>query len=333
MEIIAKVLDNSYPIIIDRNVIRDINKYFIMPNKVLVVYDENVDQCFLDNLTSNILSEVYIFTVKGEESKNFCTYKALLETLMKNNFTRSDLVISLGGGATSDICGFVSGTYKRGLNLIHIPTTTLAMVDASVGGKCAIDFKGVKNSVGMFYLPKLVLIDLDTLNSLPDNLFNEGLVEALKCGLIGDRKLIELLKDTKNIKKNLVEIIYRAIMVKNYYVSIDFYDKSERKYLNFGHTLAHALEAHSEFNVLHGEAVAYGMVKLLKGSLKEETKKILDNLGVKYDYDVKLDDLMPFVLQDKKKDDDYLSLVLLDEANKPYIKKIEISEIKSIVNE
>ena len=325
MEIIAKVLDKTYPIIIGKGLIKNINRYYTFPKNVLIVYDENVGGEFLDDLVDNIMSDVKIYIAKGESSKNFDTYKDIVKVLTLNEFSRSDVIISLGGGATSDLCGFVAATYKRGINLILIPSTTLAMVDASIGGKNAIDFMGVKNNVGTFYLPNLVLIDENILNSLPNEVFNEGLVEALKCGLIKDVELFNLFKG--NIKENITKIIAHSIEVKNYFVSKDFYDKNERRYLNFGHTLAHAIEAKTGFEARHSEAVAYGMVKMTNGKLKEDVKEILDKLDIKYDFNYDISDLRPFILQDKKIDGGLINLVMVDEIGKPYIKKVSIDEL------
>lgn len=326
MEIISKVLDKEYKIVIGRNILKDINKYYVLPNKVMIIYDEGVSVDYLDLLTSNILGEVYVFASLAEKSKNIETYSAIIRQLIKNEFSRSDLIIALGGGATCDLAGFVASSYKRGINLILSPTTTLSMVDASIGGKNAIDFSGIKNSVGSFYLPKLVLIDLDTLSSLDKKIYNEGLVEAVKMGLIKDKSLFDLFFG--DINKNIEEIIIKSINAKNSFVERDFYDKGVRKYLNFGHTLAHALEAYTNYEVSHASAVAFGIIKLLKGDLKKNTKEIFDKLEVRYEFDVDLGELIKFIKQDKKIEDDYLDFVLVEEIEKPFIKRVKIEEIK-----
>ena len=325
MEIIANVNDKTYPIIIDKDLIKNINRYYAFPEKVLIIVDENVPSEYLDSLVDNVLSDVSIYYVNGEESKNFDTYKDILKVLTSNEFSRSDALVALGGGATCDLAGFVAATYKRGLHLILSPTTSLSMIDASIGGKNAIDFLGVKNNIGTFYLPDLVLIDLSILDSLSNEIFNEGLVEGIKCGLIKDPILFELFK--KDVRSNIAEIIKRSIEVKNYFVSHDFYDKGERRFLNFGHTFAHALEAYSNFTISHASSVSYGMMRLTCGKLHDELKEVLDKLSIKYEFDVDINNLLPFIYQDKKIENGMINLVMVSEIGKPFIKKVSITEL------
>ena len=324
MNICSKISNQEYEILIGNGLIKNIQKYVIIPPKVLIVYDRLVDDDFLESLTG-LTKETYLYEVKVKESKkSFKEYKKILSVLIKNEFSKNDMIIALGGGVVTDLCGFVASSYKRGIKLLSLPSTTLSMVDASIGGKNGINFKGIKNSVGSFYLPYKVIIDLDVLKSLDERNFNSGLVEAIKCGLIKDNELFNLFLG--DINNNLEEIIYRAIKVKCDLVEKDFYDKNERKLLNFGHTFAHAIEAKMNFKVLHGEAVAFGINKMLQGEIKEEVNKIFDKLNIKYDFNYSIMDLIDFIKQDKKVYDDFIDLVVVDEIGKGYIKKMNIAE-------
>ena len=182
--------------------------------------------------------------------------------LSENGFSRKDNIVALGGGLTSDLAGYIASTYMRGMNFYIISTTLLADVDASIGGKVAINFNNVKNLVGSFYEPKKVIIDPTLLKSLDDRLFFEGLVEAIKMAMTFDKDLfefIEKLSNRKEVEKHISEIIYRSLLIKKDVVEKDVKEENLRKTLNFGHTVGHALEMLYQGSKYHGECVAIGM--------------------------------------------------------------------------
>ena len=194
----------------------------------------------------------------GEEQKSITTYAMVLEELAQRRLDRSAVLVGIGGGATTDLTGFLAATYLRGVDWVAVPTTVAAMVDAAVGGKTGLNLGNGKNLVGAFNSPNRVIVDLSWLKTLGERDRNAGLAEAVKCGFIADPKILELFES--GVTSNLEEIITRAISVKARVVSADFKENFEREALNYGHTLGHAIERHSRYSLRHGEAVAVGMV-------------------------------------------------------------------------
>jgi len=279
MEIKVKTIDYEYSVYVGYNLLDKCEEYISFPNKTLILTDDNIPEEYVNKLANKALNACICTVKNGEASKSFETYQEVMKVLMENEFTRKDLLISLGGGVIGDLGGFVASTYKRGIRFINVPTTTLSMVDSSIGGKNGINFLGYKNMVGSFYQPEMVIADLSTLESLPRRHFYSGLIEALKSGLIGDSELFELFFD--DVNDYLEEIIVRSINVKKKVVEIDPYEKGLRKILNYGHTFGHALESYCSLKDLyHGEAVGIGMYLLLKGRLKEKLEDILGMFSV-----------------------------------------------------
>ena len=200
----------------------------------------------------------------GERSKTAQTYFSLLNALAENGLTRSDCIVALGGGVTGDLAGFAAATYQRGVHYVQIPTTLLAAVDSSVGGKTAIDLPAGKNLAGAFYQPSLVLCDYDTLNTLPEDVFTDGCAEVIKYGVIWSEGLFERLKAP--IRPQLEMVIARCVEIKRDVVQQDEFDTGVRGLLNFGHTIGHAVEKCSDFAVSHGRAVAIGMALITKAA-------------------------------------------------------------------
>ena len=203
----------------------------------------------------------------GERSKNIDTFSEILSFLAENRVTRSDLVVALGGGVVGDVTGFASACYLRGVSYIQIPTTLLAAVDSSVGGKTAIDLRAGKNLAGSFYQPSLVLCDTDTLMTLPDAVFSDGCAEVVKYAMYGNAALFEeLCKD--GVKNQLLHVISTCVSMKRDVVCADEFDRGGRQILNFGHTFGHAVERCSDYAVSHGSAVAIGMAMMTRAAVK-----------------------------------------------------------------
>lgn len=195
----------------------------------------------------------------GEQHKTLATYGAILEFLAENRITRSDCLVALGGGVAGDMAGFAAATYQRGIDFIQVPTTFLAASDASVGGKTAVDLAAGKNLVGAFWQPRAVICDTDTFSSLPENTFLDGAAETLKHGLIADEDFFRFLMEA-DMRDNLEQVVRRNVEIKAAVVAEDEREQGKRKLLNFGHTLGHAIEKCSGYQVSHGHAVAIGMV-------------------------------------------------------------------------
>ena len=237
--------------------------------RFFIVTDDNVSKYYLEPVIESIqqVSKTieYIILPAGEKNKNLDTVNQCYEKLIENNFDRNDVLIALGGGVVGDLTGFVAATYLRGVRFIQIPTSLLAMVDSSIGGKTGVDYNSYKNMVGSFHQPSLVYMNLETLTTLPDREYYSAMAEIIKHGLISDYKYfiwlisrsIEILSKNYDVVK---EMIARSCIIKKEIVERDPKEAGERALLNFGHTIGHSIEKLKEFTVLHGECVAIGMV-------------------------------------------------------------------------
>lgn len=290
--------------------------------KAVIISDSNIFPIYGQIITESLLSSGYdvntfIFPA-GEASKNIHTYTSILTFLAENHVTRSDVIIALGGGVTGDMAGFTAATYLRGIPYVQIPTSLLAMVDSSVGGKTAIDLTVGKNLVGAFYQPSLVLCDIDALQSLPNDVFLEGCAEIIKYAILYDAKLFDhLYAHTTSFDREYV--ISRCVELKRDVVAMDEYDKGARQKLNLGHTFGHSIEALSEFTISHGKAVSIGMVIAAKAGCAlnicsfQTQSKILDilsafGLPTTTEYDAQV--LTQVALSDKKRFGDHINLII-----------------------
>lgn len=237
--------------------------------KICIVTETKVSSFYLEdvrNVIEPVCRELITFVFpEGEQHKNLDTVKNLYECLIEHKFDRKDLLVALGGGVTGDLTGFAAATFLRGIDFIQVPTTLLAQVDSSIGGKTGVDFNAYKNMVGAFHMPKLVYININTLKTLPEREFNCGLGEIIKHGLIKDRNYLAFISENRiGIKERrpdiLKEMIYGSCMIKKGVVERDPKEQGERAMLNFGHTLGHAIEKKMDFTMLHGECVALGSI-------------------------------------------------------------------------
>ena len=357
-EIKFKSLTNNYSIIIGNNILGYLNERIKLlcpkTKKIAVIFDRNVPQKFRTTLKKKLKNyQLLFFTFNSsEKSKNFNTVNFFLKKLLSNNFNRSDLLISLGGGVTGDVVGFVASIYKRGLNFINVPTTLLAQVDAAIGGKTGVNSKFGKNLIGSFYQPKLVLNDSAFLDSLSKKEMICGYAEILKHSIINDKNFFNWLKrKTHSIlnktRSDLEYAIKKSCEIKMMFASKDVNEKDLRMTLNFGHTFAHAIEVKNDYskNITHGEAVLSGMILAIKLSLTKKIckRKILNEVEDLYkknklDYTIKnfrseqsIKNLIPFIKNDKKNDDEKINFILLKsigKTTKPNSQKISISNIK-----
>ena len=236
---------------------------------VMIVSDDSVwplyGETVQESLSDAGFSVCRFVFPHGESSKCAKTWLALLDALCENRLTRADAVVALGGGVVGDLTGFAASAYLRGIGFIQIPTTLLAMVDSSVGGKTAIDLPAGKNLAGTFYQPWLVLCDPDCLDSLPDEIFRDGCAEVIKYAVLGSRELFALLADIPS-GKGLEEVTARCVEMKRDFVQSDELDRGARQMLNLGHTFGHAVEASSRFTLSHGKSVAIGMAMILRAA-------------------------------------------------------------------
>lgn len=325
----VKMNEFIYDVIIEKGCLNEVNKYLDLNRKVLIVTDSGIPKEYIDKLIKQI-DDPYLYEIEqGEISKSFANYAKILDFLICNSFTRTDCVIALGGGVCGDLAGFVASTYMRGITFYNIPTTLLSQVDSSIGGKTAIDKLGYKNVIGAFYPPSKVLIDSNALKTLDQRQFNAGLVEAIKMGATNDASLFNLIKNSKNINDDIDLVIKKALTVKKNVVEEDPKEKYLRKVLNFGHTIGHAIESCGKFNdLLHGECVGLGMLYLSKGNVYQEIKEVLEKYHLPVSCDISAEELYQYILLDKKRSSNTITIILCNRIGEFEIKKILLEDIK-----
>ena len=313
--------------------------------KVGIITDDTVEGLYANHVAQELVSqgyEVKLFSFPhGEESKHIGTLSEILEYFAQNHFTRKDVFISIGGGVAGDITGLAAALYMRGIQFIQVPTTLLSMVDASVGGKTAVDLIAGKNLVGAFWQPSLVVADTNIVANLPKDIFAEGMAEVIKSDLIANAGIIGwVLLGTLNV--HLAETIESCIRMKQGVVEQDEYEtKGLRKVLNMGHTVAHAIEKLSEYKVSHGVAVATGLVweatishylGLCNQSLVDEIRHAVDCYNLYYDVPYSVADMVEAMRSDKKNEDSKIDFVFPITYGKWEERKLEQKELNDIIN-
>ena len=303
---------------------------------VLVVTDTNVAPHYLER-TENTLKNAGFSVIseiipEGEPSKNLVNYEKLLRRMAAAHLTRADTVVALGGGVTGDLAGFAAASYLRGIRLVQVPTTLLAMVDSSVGGKTAVDLPEGKNLVGAFHQPALVLCDLDTLDTLPQAVFREGCAEVIKTAILFDRPLFEDLK-RDGLNFNRESVIARCVEHKRDIVAEDEFETGSRKLPNLGHTLGHAVEKCSGYAVAHGAAVAIGTAAMARAFCREDGEEIhavLQKFGLPLTTEFTPEELAEAALADKKRQGDTVTLVVPTAVGKCELCRLPVSELQSV---
>ena len=304
-------------------------------SKIFILVDDNTSQYCLQHLLNNLATEVEIEIIElesGEVHKNISTCNEVWAALSELGADRKSIIINLGGGVISDLGGFVACTFKRGIDFINIPTTLLSMVDASIGGKNGVDLGNLKNQIGIIREPKAVIVDTQFLNTLPQNEMRSGLAEMLKHGLIFDKKYWDKFKDLKSLNTdNLNELIHQSIEIKNEIVCEDLTENGIRKSLNFGHTLGHAIESYflendNKTSLLHGEAIAVGMIlesfisrekELLTNEEYQEIKYIINDIFERVEFSqIDIEKIIELLIFDKKNEFGKVQFALLDGIGK-----------------
>lgn len=327
MQFYGHGIDGKYPIIFDHNAHLHFDKYIDFSRRIVLIVDRNVPEKFYQQFASCLIYKLDI----SEAMKNYEIVGNIISFLMKEKINRDDIIVSIGGGITSDIVGFLTSIYKRGVNWINIPTTVLAMCDATVGGKTAINFNGYKNMIGTINFPQMVIIDLTVLKTLNERQIYNGLCEALKMGLTLDKEIIYLLSD---YKKNMSKIIKKCIRAKDKIVKKDYFDTNLRHVLNFGHTIGHAYEMLAEkenIDILHGEAVLFGM----RYMVSDEVLPIIDNyikqFKINFDHKFSHKQLIKQVMNDKKNAFEKIGIVYLTSINNYEIRYIDEIKLQQIL--
>ena len=341
-------IEDSFGALVDA-----LEPFALADRKVCIVTDSNVNPLYgaeVEDMIGAISGECvrYVFPA-GEESKTLDTVKEIYKFLIGNHFNRKDLLIALGGGVVGDLTGYTAATYLRGIEFIQIPTTLLSQADSSIGGKTGVDFDGYKNMVGAFYMPRLVYMNMATLQSLNDRQFYSGFAEVMKSALIKDGNFYEWLIDQmyeicERDVETLSEMVERSCIIKKLVVEKDPLEKGDRALLNFGHTIGHAIEKYMNFTMTHGECVALGCVAAAFISWKknwlsmDEYYEIRD-MFVPFYLPISIDNLdIEKVLQltksDKKAENGYIKFILLKKVGKALIDKtVTDDEIRQALQE
>lgn len=338
MKLYVDLKEHGYPIYIERGILdkaaEKIGEVY-QGKKIMIISDDQVYSYYGEKLKESLSERYQCFECvipHGESSKSIHTLPGVYSQLLQAKLSRTDLIIALGGGVVGDLAGFVAATYLRGIKFVQIPTSILAQVDSSVGGKVAVDLPEGKNLVGAFYQPKMVLIDPNVLDTLPERYVIDGMGEVIKYGCIKDAALFDKLEACGSyevLKEHMPEIIATCVDIKRRVVQEDEFDTGERLLLNFGHTLAHAIEQYYHYKrESHGEAVAIGMYQitqiseewgLTKSGQAKRIRKMLEAYKLPTSAGIPMVELREAMRLDKKNLNDELKIVLLDKIGEAYV--------------
>ena len=330
MIIPVRTASGSYDIILERGALQKAGDLLPLDRRVLIVTDDGVPAQYTQMVAAACKTPVLVTLPQGEATKQMDSLTKLLTTMVENDFTRTDCVVAVGGGVMGDLAGFAASVYMRGIDFYNIPTTLLSQVDSSIGGKTAIDFMGLKNIVGAFYPPKRVIIDPDTLSTLPDRQLSNGLAEALKMSLTSDPELFDIMETADLQDPQVLDtVIARSLAVKRQVVEQDEHEGGLRKILNFGHTLAHAVESIFDMQTYyHGECVAIGMVPMCSDAVRQRLLPVLDKLHLPTQLPGQADALIQACRHDKKMSGKDITIVYVPEIGSFALEKIPFEEME-----
>ncbi len=328
-EMVVSTSVGEYAIHIQRGGLHRAGDLFSLNRKVLVVSDSGVPEEYAMTVASQCDEAVLFVFEQGEESKCMDTYEGILQALVSNRFTRTDCIVAVGGGVVGDVAGFAAATYMRGIDFYNIPTTVLAQVDASIGGKTAVDFEGYKNLVGAFCSPKGVLIDTDLLQTLSHRQIANGVAEIIKMALTHDAELFAMMETESHVTETMIR---RALQVKKQVVEADERETGLRKVLNFGHTLGHAIES-VDNRYYHGECVALGMIPMCSVAVRERLLPMLERWGLPTNCVTNADAILEACRHDKKVDGNAITVVYVPEIGAFELKTISFLEWEWMIRE
>ena len=320
----------DYDILVERGLLKEAGQHLNLNRRVLVVTDSGVPAEYAETVAAQCKDAVIYTVEQGEASKSLETFGLLLGAMLEHGFSRKDCVVAVGGGVVGDLAGFVASAYMRGVDFYNIPTTLLAQIDSSIGGKTAVNFGGVKNIVGSFYQPKRVLIDPDLLKTLPPRQISNGLAEAIKMSLTSDKELFELL-ETCDVGENLEEIIIRSLRIKQSVVEQDERESGIRRILNFGHTIGHGIESSRGMRDLyHGECVALGMLPMCGETLRPRVIAVLKRCGLYRTLTYDWEEIAEAAFHDKKADGNTVAVTTVDEAGSFRMETVDRKDLISM---
>ena len=325
---------NSYPIVIGRGILGQVNEFFNLNRNVFIITDDGVPNKYSDKVASLCKNPTVKVIKQGEDSKSMRVLEDVLLAMSDFGLERGDCVVAVGGGVVGDLAGFAASVYMRGVDFYNVPTTLLSQVDSSIGGKTAVNLGRVKNSVGAFKQPKAVLVDIDTLSTLPSRHLANGMAEIIKMAATSNKKLFETLeqKSKNDIYDNIEQTVTEALMIKKSVVEEDEHETGLRKILNFGHTLGHAIESEEGLcGLLHGECVALGMLAITEGSVKDRLKSLIRNVGLPTEYHGNLEEAFSYLSHDKKCTGGKVNAILCPKIGSYEIVKMSWEEFRNTV--
>ena len=338
MKLTMKLNRSGYDIILKRGCLRNLHQFTNVQNrKVFVLTDSGVPAQYAQTVAAQCPDSTVYTVPQGEGSKSLKVYGQVLQAMLDFGMTRKDLLVAVGGGVVGDLGGFCAATFMRGIEFAQCPTTTLSQVDSSIGGKTAVDLGETKNIVGAFWQPCVVLIDPDTLDTLPRRQYVNGLAEALKAGIIADPELFALF-EKGNVEDNIEEIIYRSLQVKKRVVEQDERETGMRACLNFGHTIGHGIEAVKGIRgrrtngLYHGECVALGMLPMIEDKqLVKRTRAVMRTLGLPVRTGVDKHKVLGYMQHDKKSRGDSITVIRVPGLGCWRADKIAVSELGGLL--
>ncbi|NLW78596.1 MAG: 3-dehydroquinate synthase [Ruminococcaceae bacterium] len=332
MKLTAALGPASYDVIIKPGTLARVHRLANLRRRVMVVSDDGVPAKYVKALLQQCDEGHSCILPQGEGGKSIESWQAILARMLDAGFDRHDLVVAVGGGVPGDVAGFAAASYMRGIDWLQVPTTTMAQIDASVGGKTAVNLGGTKNVAGAFHQPRLVVADSNTLKTLPPRHMANGLAEALKTALIGDADLFELMEQ-KDIAQNLERILYLALRYKIGVVERDATEQGERRLLNFGHTIGHGIEAAGgPQGLLHGECVALGMLPMIESkTLLRRTRAVMRKLGLPLKYTADPDTVLHYMQRDKKREGDRYTIVRVKTLGEGALETVTFDELRLLV--
>ena len=338
MKLTMKLNRSGYDIILKRGCLSNLHQFTNVQNrKVFVLTDSGVPAQYAQTVAAQCPDSTVYTVPQGEGSKSLKVYGQVLQAMLEFGMTRKDLLVAVGGGVVGDLGGFCAATFMRGIEFAQCPTTTLSQVDSSIGGKTAVDLGETKNIVGAFWQPCVVLIDPDTLDTLPRRQYVNGLAEALKAGIIADPELFALF-EKGNVEDNIEEIIYRSLQVKKRVVEQDERENGMRACLNFGHTIGHGIEAVKGIRgrrtngLYHGECVALGMLPMIEDKqLVKRTRAVMRTLGLPVRTGVDKHKVLGYMQHDKKSRGDSITVIRVPGLGCWRADKIAVSELGGLL--
>lgn len=329
MQLYVNTSGTGYNITLERGAVSKANQYFNLKRRVMIVTDDGVPEQYARTVAEQCDKPIIITVPQGEKTKNAQALLLLLKKAVEAGLTRTDCIVAVGGGVVGDLAGFAAACYMRGIDFYNIPTTVLSQVDSSIGGKTAVDFEGYKNIIGAFWQPKGVIIDPEVLSTLPERQISNGLAEAVKMSLTSDRELFEIF-EKDDYAEHIDEIIERSLKIKRAVVEQDEREAGLRKILNFGHTLAHAIESVNGMEgYYHGEAVAAGMLPMCSPEVQKRLIPVLKRLKLPTAFSADPQLITEAVRHDKKCSGELITAVRVPQIGSYELSEISVDRLKN----